>query len=138
VSVVVSVALDCKQSEAKLYQQLFNILLQDKLSSAQVTNGYARLVCFALFLLFISFSLAVPTLVDLVLDVPLCSQTFAHYLQLAFSKSKLELSDLSTILDSLVGEEEQILLKILTSFLSCIAEAEVLVTPFYFTHLIGH
>ncbi len=65
-----------------------------------------------------------PTLEDLVLDVPLCGQTFGHYLQVALSKGKLELSELTTILAPLKGDEEANLFKVLAAVLNFTNEAE--------------
>lgn len=65
-----------------------------------------------------------PTLADLVLDVPLCAQNFGHYLQISFTKGQLELSDLPGILEPLKENEEADLFKVLAAFLNFTSEAQ--------------
>lgn len=77
------------------------------------------------FLIRVSFSISLPTLEDLVLDVPLCSQTFGHYLYYAFSKDRLEVADMTAILEPLKEGEELTLLKVLFAFLTHVLEGQV-------------
>lgn len=105
VGVIVGATLDCnKPAEIKLYEDLFCELAgSSKLSIEDVTAG---------------LTLTVPVLVDIALDVPLCGKPFGRFLYLALSKDKLSVADLPKILAILVGEEEHLLLKIISSFLT--------------------